>query len=78
MTSMRTRKASMTMPAASARPNCLIIASWLKMKPANTAVMMIAAATTTRLAWSKPCTTAPTPLWPWTWASRIEVTRKTW
>ena len=47
-------------------------------KPAKTEIMMTAAATTTRAELRNPSTTAALVEAPWTWASRIRVTRKTW
>jgi hypothetical protein len=46
--------------------------------PANTEIMMIAAAVTTRAPCRKPATTASVGSAPWTYSSRIRVTRKTW
>lgn len=56
----------------------MISAVSLKMNPENTAIMMIAAAVTTRAPWRNPATTACCGSAPWTYSSRILVTRKTW
>ncbi|MER5538869.1 hypothetical protein [Streptomyces mirabilis] len=50
----------------------------MKMNPAKTETMMVAAVTTTELARAKPVTVAFRAMAPWTWASRIEVTRNIW
>ena len=55
---MRTRKASSSTPIARPKPMGRIIAMWEKMKPANTEVMMIAAAVTTARPPTMPRTTA--------------------
>ncbi|CAM5523627.1 hypothetical protein SCHAM137S_01877 [Streptomyces chartreusis] len=47
------------------------------MNPANTAIMIRAAATTTRALCRKPDVTAWEADSPWTYASRIRETRKT-
>jgi hypothetical protein len=47
------------------------------MKPAKTAIMIRAAATTTRALCLKPLVTAWAGESPWTYASRIRETRKT-
>ena len=78
MSVIRMRNASMRIPAESANPNWRIMESSLSTKPAKTETMMIAAATTTRLAWWNPSTTAVRADSPWAWTSRIEVPRNTW
>ncbi|MNR68723.1 hypothetical protein D3C85_1934530 [compost metagenome] len=55
---MRTTKASRSTPNAMAKPSGRTMVRWLKMKPANTLTMMIAAAVTTAAAWRKPTRTA--------------------
>ena len=48
----------MTTPMARPKPIDLTVASGISAKPANTEVMMRAAATTTRAPWPTPDTTA--------------------
>jgi hypothetical protein len=55
-----------------------MVASWLKMKPANTEIMMIAAAVTTERPACRPCCTATRAGAPWAYASRIPETRNSW
>ena len=55
----------------------MIGSSW-SMNAANTAVMITAAAATTRALLRNPSTTASRGEAPCTWASRIRVTRNTW
>ena len=47
------------------------------MKPEKTAIMISAAATTTRALYRNPVTTACAGPSPWTYASRIRATRNT-
>lgn len=75
---IRTTKASRRTAAARPRPMDLMIAVSLKMNPENTAIMMAAAAVTTRAPCRNPATTASFGSAPWTYSSRIRVTRKTW
>ena len=55
----------------------LMIGSLPRAKPAKTPIMMTAAAVTTRALCWNPMTTAWRAGVPWTYASRIRVTRKT-
>ena len=71
-------KASKTMAAARAKPIDFTTASSWSMKAAKTAIMIVAAAVTTRAELRNPSTTASEVLMPCTCASRIRVTRKTW
>ena len=74
---IRTRKASASTPTASAKPMVLMIGSSPMAKPPKTPTMMMAAAVTTRALCWKPITTAWRAGEPWTYSSRIRVTRKT-
>lgn len=74
---MRTMNASKKTAMARPKPIILIIASLELMKPPKTAIMMIAAAATTLALCRKPVTMAWLGLSPWTYASRIRVTRNT-
>jgi len=74
---MRTMNASKKTAMASEKPIILIICSLEPMKPENTAIMITAAAVTTRAPCLKPVTMAWPGFSPWTYASRIRVTRKT-
>ena len=78
MSSIRTTKASSSTPKASPNPIGLMVASWEKMKPAKTAIMMIAAAVTTARPARTPCCTATRAGAPWAWASRMPETRNSW
>ncbi len=53
------------------------MSSFSMMKPEKTLIMMIAAAATTRPPWVKPVVTDSAADDPWTYASRMRVTRKT-
>ena len=55
---MRTTNASIATPIASAKPIDLMTGSSSSTKPANTDVMMSAAAVTTRAPWPMPLITA--------------------
>ncbi len=59
------------------KPIILIMSSFSMMKPEKTLIMMIAAAATTRPPWVKPVVTDSAADDPWTYASRMRVTRKT-
>ena len=78
MITMRTMKASKNTAAASAKPIDLMNEFGSAMKAPNTEIMMTAAALTTRAPWLKPMVTASFALAPWTYSSRIRVTRNTW
>ncbi len=71
-------KASKKTATARAKPIDLMIGSSIRMNAANTEIMMTPAAATTRALLRNPSTTASWVDMPWTWASRIRVTRKTW
>ncbi len=75
---MRTTNASATTPAVSARPMEPISDDGLSANPANTAVMMVAADTTTTAVRPKPSSTASTGSRPRTCASCMRETRNTW
>ena len=66
ISSIRTTNASSSTPPASAKPMGRIMDSSEKMKPANTEIMMIAAAVTTERPARKPWTTAWRAGCPWT------------
>lgn len=74
---IRTTKASSSTAVASPNPIILIMDSLSPMNPANTAIMISAAATTTRALCRNPDVTAWSGVSPWTYASRIRETRKT-
>ena len=71
---IRTRKASMRMPAAKARPIDLMIGSCGRMNPENTEIMMSPAAVTTRALCRKPSRTASRGVAPWLTSSCIRET----
>ena len=77
MSVMRTRKASTMIPKANAKPTDLMIGSSGTMKPEKTAVMIRAAAVTTRAPWRNPSRTAAFGLAPCLNSSRMRETRKT-
>jgi hypothetical protein len=74
---MRTTNASMNTPMASPNPIDLMTGSGLKAKPANTHVMITAAAVTTRAPCPTPETTASSAEPECTKSSRIRDTRNT-
>ncbi len=74
---MRTTKASKRMATARPKPIILTRSFSSMMKPEKTLIMMIAAAVTTRPPYRKPVTTDSRGSTPWTYASRIRVTRNT-
>ncbi len=78
MISILTTNASSSTPNASPNPMGLIVASCEKTKPANTEIMMIAAAVTTARPARRPCCTATRAGAPWAYASRIPETRNSW
>ncbi len=73
---MRTRNASAATPSASPNAIGLMTPSPAGTKNANTANMMIAAATTTLAEWTKPSSVGSVRL-PWTYSSRMRETRNT-